>query len=355
MMPLSSSATFLRAVVAGLLVVFALPLYGQIKHFGVSGVTNFVSCAEKALGKHVILDSNLPFKELTTLCSDQTHDAFVDLLQRHQVTVREDGDWAYIVHASYFPPWPSYTPESDRLKWKHLGVEISPRSADPQYHQNEVSLSAAQLAKLREQVLLQARLVPVFPPRTQSEDETAKITFDLQVFVRRLKKDAPSSVVMLLKEADDFKVAGRIIYGEQQPDGSFKLLWDSAIVVARLPEISFLDVNGDGAEEIIIKAAYPAGMRDLASMTVLDIQGQELTRQSRCFVPDLYGYSQEDGSCPIVAEEADFDYSHGPPFGIDASNTLATGKDAIFKLVGNHYVPSGPGSPVRKKAAPPKP
>jgi hypothetical protein len=344
----------IRITTLALLSVFGVNLHAQVKHLGVSEVTNFVSCAQNVLHKRVILDSNLPFKEFAALCGNQDHDAFINLLKQHQVAVREDGDWAYLLHASYFGPWTSYTPESDRLKWKHFQVDVSARSADPQYHQNEVILSAAQLIKLKEQVLDQARLIPIFPPRTQSENEIAKIKFDLQVFVRHVRKDAPSSVVVLLREADDFSVAGRITYGEQQSDGSFKLLWDSPILVARFSDVSFLDVNNDGVEEITVKGAYPGGMRDLAAITIFNIQGQELTRQSRCLVPDLYGYSQEDGSCPIVADSVDFDYSHGPPFDIEATSTLVSGKDAVFKLLGNHYVHPSSTPRIKNKAEAPR-
>ena len=330
-------------------VFFSLSLRAEVRHYGVSDVTRFTSCTENVLHKRVILDSNLPFKELVSLCGKQTHDELVDLLKQHQVAVREDGNWAYLLHASYFGPWASYTPESEKLKWKHFQVEVSAHSADLQYHQNEVELNTAQLSRLKDQILEQARPIPIFPPRTQSADEIAQIAFDLLVFVRHTRKDAPSSVVVLLRQADDFAVDGRIIYGEQGPDGAVKLLWDSPIVVSRFAEVSFLDVNGDGTEEIVLKAAYPAGMRDLAAMTIFDIQGQELTRQSKCSVPDLYGYSQDDGTCPIVAESVDIDYSQGPPFQIDANKMLLNGKNAVFKLVGNHYVHPAAAQPTGKR------
>jgi hypothetical protein len=344
-----SIPTLLQVVAAGLLAAFPIPLHAEIKHFSISDVTRFTACVENVLHKHVMLHPTLPLKEVVLLCTGQPQDVLVAAFKQHGVALREDGDWAYLLSASYFGPWPSYAPESDKLKWAHFQVEVSAHSVDPKYHQNEVELSVAQLSKLKEQVLAQARLVPVFEPHTQSPNEIAKIAFDLQVLVRRTRKDAAASIVVLLREADDFSVAGRIVYGEQQPDGSFKLVWDSPIVDARFPEVSFLDINGDGVEEIVLKAAYPAGMHDLEAITVFDIQGQELTRQSHCFVPDLYGYSQDDGSCPIVAESVDFDYSHGPPFDIDASTTVRNGKDAVFKLLNNRFVHPNPSPRVGKK------
>src|SRR5258708_7608782 len=219
----------IRVAASGLLAVFPFTLHGQIRHLAVSDVTRFTSCAEKVMHKHVILHPNLPLKDVVSLCTGQSHDDLVAALKPIGVAVREGGDWAYLLPASYFGPWPPYAPESDKLKWSHFQVEISARSADPQYHQNELELSEAQLSKLKEQVLAQARLVPVFEPHTQSPDEIAKIAFGLQVFVRHTRKDAAASVVVLLRELDDFSVSGRLVYGEQLADGHFQLIWDSPI------------------------------------------------------------------------------------------------------------------------------
>ena len=345
----SPGPKFVHAAVV-LLAIFVPPLHAELNHFGVSDVTRFTSCVENIFHKRVILYPNLPTQEIVPLCAGQPHDELIVVLKQHGVAVREDGHWAYLLPASYFGPWTSYAPESEKLKWKHFEVEISARSADPKYHQNEVELSPAQLSKLKELVIEQVRLVPVFAPRTQSADEIAKIAIDLQVFVRHLKKEAAASVVILLKEIDDFSVAGRIVYGEQQADGNFRLLWDSPIVVARFGDLSFMDINGDGAEEIILKSAYPTGMRDLEAITVFDAQGDELTRQSHCVVPDLNGYSQADGSCPIVAESVDPDYTHGPPFDIAASKTIVNGKDAVFRLRARRYVALNATPRVKKKS-----
>jgi hypothetical protein len=165
----------------------------------------------------------------------------------------------------------------------------------------------------------QARLVPVFEPHNQPENEIAQIAITFRVYVRHTRKDGPASIVVLLQEALDLSVDGRIVYGEQQDDGTVQLLWDSPIVVARLAAVLFFDVDGDGVEEIILHAAYPADMRYLGAMSVFDIEGNELSRyltsvvesaKPHGAVPDLYGYSAADGSCPIVAEAVDFDYSH---------------------------------------------
>jgi hypothetical protein len=331
---------FLAAVtMAGLLLAFVSATRAEVKHFGVSDVTEFSFCAEKVLHKHVILHPNLPLKQLVSLCSTQSADEFRTSLTADKVAVKEDGDWAYLIPASYFGPWEGYTPEADKLRWKRFHVGISIANADLKARQTELELQPEALSKLRDQILEQVRFVPVFEPRTQSENEVAQMAFTLRVYVRHIRKDGPPSVVILLKGAEDTDVDGRIVCGQQQGDGSFQLLWDSPIVIAKLAAISFLDVDGDGVEEIVLHSAYPAGMRDLEAMSVFDIRGNELTRyltsivesaNPRCAVPDLYGYSAADGACPIVADAVDFDYSHGPPYDIVGA--------ATYTLRNNHYV-----------------
>lgn len=332
----------LAAAIAGLLLAFGGAVQGQIKHYGVSDVTQFVSCAEKVLQRHVLLHPNMPFKQVTPLCTHQSADEFRASLKANSVAVKEDGNWAYLLPASYFGPWENYTPEGEKLHWKEFHVEVSIANADPKEQQTEIELKPEVLAKLRDQVLEQARLFPIFEPHTQSEGEVARIRIVLRAYVRHTRKDGPASLVLLMGEraaADDYwDATGRIVYGEQQGNGAFQLLWDSPIVLARGGQISFQDVDGDGLEEIVLRSSYPAGMRDLMAMSVFDLHGNELTRnlttvgnvKPHCAVPDLYGYSAADGACPIVAEGVDFDYSHGPPYDIIG--------DGVFTLREHRYV-----------------
>ncbi len=324
---------------AGLLLAFASATQAEVKHIGVSDVTRFSSCAENVLHKHVILAPDLPLEQVVSLCSNQSADELRASSSAKAVAVKEDEDWAYLLPASYFGPWESYTLEADKLRWKRFHVGVSIANADPKDRQTEIELKPEALSKLKDQVLEQARFVPVFEPRTQSENEIAQIAFTLRVYVRHTRKDSPPAVVVLVKGAEDTDVDGRIVYGEQQGDGSVQLLWDSPIVIAKYAVISFLDVDGDGVEEIVVHANYPAGMRDLDAMSVFDVHDNELTRhlttvvesvKPHCAVPYLYGYSGADRACPIVAEAVDFDYSHGPPYDIVG--------EATFTLRKNHYV-----------------
>ena len=342
------------ARILGLLLIFGSATQAQVKHFGVSDVTAFVSCADKVLHEHVLLHPNLPLRQVTSLCTNQSGDEFRAMLKANSIAVKEDGNWAYLLSARYFGPWESFTPEGEKLHWTKFHVEVSIANADPKNHQTEMELKPEELLKLKDQVLEQARLIPAFEPHTQSETEAAIIGIALQVFVRHTKKDGPASLVLLMSEAGDWAADGRIVYGEQQGNGSFRLLWDSPVVVAKLAQISFQDVDGDGVEEIVLRSSYPAGMRDLEAMSVFDLQGNELTRnlastvgsvKPHCAIPDLYGYSPADGACPIVGEGVDFDYSSGPPYDI-----IGGGKFTLreHRYVDARKIPRTPG----KKSSP---
>lgn len=335
-----ASCGFVRVTaITGLLLALPSASPAEIKHFGVSEASQFVSCAEKILHKHVLLHPNLPLKQVTSLCANQSATEFRSSLESNSVALREDGNWVYLLPARYFGPWNSDTLEGEKLRWKKFHVEVSIANADPKDQQTEMQLRAEALTKIREQVLEQARFFPIFEPHTQTEGETAQVGIVLRAYVRHAKKDDPASLVLLMSEAADWAGDGRLVYGEQQGDGSFQLLWDSPIVVARLAQISFLDVDGDGIEEIVLRSSYPAGMRDLEAMYVFDIHGSELTRtlttavetvKPHCAIPDLYGYSAADGACPIVGDSVDFDYSHGPPYDIAGDRT--------YTLNEHHYV-----------------
>jgi hypothetical protein len=343
-------------VIAGLLLVFASATQAQIKHFGVSDVTEFVSCAEKVLHEHVLLHPNLPLQQVTPLCRNQSGDEFRASLKANSVAVKEDKNWAYLLPAKYFGPWESYTPEGEKLHWTKFHVEVSIANADPKDQQTEMELKPETLSKLKTQVLEQARLIPIFEPHTQSETEVAQIGIALRAYVRHTRKDGPVSLVLLMSEARDWAADGRMVYGEQQSDGSFQLLWDSPIVVAKLAQISFQDVDGDVVEEIVLRSSYPAGVRDLEAMSIFDLHGNELTRnltatvesvKPHCAVPDLFGYSAADGACPIVGEGVDFDYSHGPPYDIVG--------DGTFTLRERRYVVPSLFSPQARPAKQPHP
>jgi hypothetical protein len=326
-------------VIEVLLLVFACTSPAQIKHLGISDVTQFVSCAEKVLHKRVLLHPNLQLNQVIPVCTYQSGDQFRASLRAKLVAVKEDEDWAYLLPASYFGPWESYTPEGEKLYWTKFRIEVSVANADPKNRQTEMELKPEALLKLRDQVLQQARLIPIFEPHTQAAADVAQIGISLQVYVRHANKSGPVSLVVLINEAGDWAADGRIVYGEEKVDGSFQLLWDSPIIVARLAQVSFLDVDGDGIEEVVLRSSYPAGMRDLQALSVFDLQGNELTRnlttavesaKPHCAVPALYGYSAADGACPIVAEGVDFDYSHGPPYDIVG--------DRVFTLNEHRYV-----------------
>ena len=228
----------------------------QIRHSGNSESTRLSSCAETVLQKRVLLHPNMPFEELAPLCKNQPRDEFLAALKAHSVGVKEDDGWAYLLPASYFGPWPSHTMEGEKLHWKNIKVKVAISNADLKGGQTEEQLKPEVLQDLKEQVIKQARLVPVFEPHSQGDAETARVTWNLTAYVRHLRKGSPASVVIVVREGDDSSVDGRIIYGDQQPDGGYRLIWDSPVVVVRYLQLWFFDVDGDGIDEILLRSAY---------------------------------------------------------------------------------------------------
>jgi hypothetical protein len=81
---------FPAVVVAVLLPAFAAVTQAEVKHFGVSDVTQFSFCADNVLHRHVILAPDLPLKQVVSLCSNQSADEFLASLSAKMVAVRED-------------------------------------------------------------------------------------------------------------------------------------------------------------------------------------------------------------------------------------------------------------------------
>lgn len=203
---------------------------------------------------------------------------------------------------------------------------------------NERALSQKQLVQLQDAVVRQARLIPVLQADGEPIDvETATFPIRLQVYVHHLKKDVPLSIVVVVR-GDENASAGRLVYGEEQADGTLKLLWDSPLFVARYLDLSFDDIDGDGFQEIILRASFPAGIHDSAALTIFDRNGRELTRQEQCLQPVGFDFWKTYDTCPIMGEALDFIYADTPPFDIFVHRVFHTDRDGVFRLKGGRYV-----------------
>lgn len=316
---------------------------GELIHLGDSPAQRTVACAERLLDKRVLWEFSAPVGKVLEAGCPESRAELLRVLKAHSISVVEEEKWALLLPSSRLPPWPPPYPEGFRVHWKHFRVEISAVAGDPQ--QNQATLSHDQLEQLKAQVLAQTRLIPIPQPYTETADEAAVIPLRLEVYVRRMRSGGSRSVVVVLRQNDN-DVPGRLIYGEETEPGNFRLVWDSPIILVRYIVLGFDDVDGDGIEEIVFNSAFPAGMHDLDAMTVFNAAGTERTRALPCTIPDLFGYSAADGTCPIVGDEVRFDYSTPAPLTILVNRLFQSNDGAEFKLKNGKY---SRVTPVRAK------
>jgi hypothetical protein len=198
-------------------------------------------------------------------------------------------------------------------------------------------------------VLRFSRAIPLRPPPGQSsKDDEADLDLRLQFFKTRLGLDAVDSVITIIDQPS-LLVAGRLVYGEMR-NGNYQVLWDSPLLNSR-GRLNFLDVNGDGANEIVWRSALCGAQNCMPEqLVVFDRSGHELTRQKKC--PDTLGsyyyFDESNGVCPIEGNEIQFTmispYPDPPeestPKDIVASGSGADDKETIYTLVNGSYVPS---------------
>lgn len=309
----------------------------KMLRLGESPQTQAIACMQRVLGKQVLLTRIPPLETTFKGGCPEGRAELLQLLKSQSlpVSVMEEDNWALLVPSYCLPPWRTYVDEFEKIHWKHFRVEATAKLGDSQ--QSQGTLSPDQLRQLKEQVLKQARFVQVYDPRTKGGEETAVIPLSLEVYLRRLRPTGPRSVVVVLRQQEN-AVPGRLIYGEETETGSFRLLWESPVIIAHMMALEFEDVDSDGIEEVVIHSIEPSGMRMFNVMTVFNIAGKEITRHLPCETPvDGYGYSAADGTCPIVGEAVEFDDST-TPWSILVDGLLPDLKSAVFKYRNGAYV-----------------
>jgi hypothetical protein len=309
----------------------------QLQHFGYSPRDRLLECLEQVFHKPVFQDPNIPQIEPPSTCDRLSRDQLKETLRAQTIAVLEEPDAVLLLSSLILPPYAPTIGEASRVKWKRFKPVVSAKNASRESGFNERELSLAELAKIQKEVLEQARLVPVFQSDGEPLDiPTATFPIRLEVYIRHLQPGSPASLIVIVRGEENV-AAGRLVYGEEGPNGTFKLLWDSPLFVARYLDLSFDDVDGDGFQEIILKSSFPAGMRDATALTVFNRRGNELTRQERCMQPVGYDFWPGHDTCPIVGDTVDFRYSNSPPFDIVASNVFYTRRMGIFRLKEGRY------------------
>jgi tetratricopeptide (TPR) repeat protein len=300
---------FLATLVLAALFCFSPKMYAQIHHVGFAEVDGFRSCAESTLGRHVLLYHLEGHPSEAVPCSSITKDAFVQALKGAGYTTLIERDWALIVPSSLlFREVPSdsltHTKGWLSMPWKGIRVDVSTTNAP----NSELPFASEDLIRLQQQLLLEARFIPVTESPESLTEETADFSLHYEVYRERLSNAPQQSVVVVLHQGKSMDL-GRLIFGVM--DGaSVTLLWDSPVLEVRTatgaPNLQFQDVDGDGIKEILVRADYPAGRTDEGAvvwtmLTIFSRTGEELSRQD-CKLPDGFG-AYGDAACPIVGEE----------------------------------------------------
>ncbi len=277
----------------------------EIKHMGYAEVDKWRACAESVFKKHVLLFYVEDIAEQAVLCPAISEEAFVTSLRASDYVVLMDQDWVFLVPRRTLSI--VISPGRVQSPWKAIRVEVD---LEDKSSKADKRLNIDQLAQLRNALLQDARLIPVYTSEKTEFQETAVVSLRYEVYVSQLTHEGPTSVVVVLREADQGSDLGRVIYGELQGE-KVSLKWDSPVVQVRNLEVNFQDVNGDGTDEIVLTGKYHLGVTisELTTLSILDHEGNEITRQDCRFVPLFDAYHER--ACPIAGEVVDVDCGRG--------------------------------------------
>ena len=223
-----------------------------------------------------------------------------------------------------------------KVAWTGFKVEVT---VLPKFTSSGPLLSNRQLDALENELVKKTRLIPVLSTDESLSREFADIKLNYGVYAY---KDAAetTSVVALLYQDGDMDSLARIIFGRLIGE-KVELVWDSPLfeINAHSAELGIEDIDGDGYEEIIVRATVERGAHGQGwdTITIFDHRGQEMTRQPSCSW--MHGDLQPDPGqiCPISGQLVQLHKTSQGPV-IEATETPSRGGDAIYLLRNRHFV-----------------
>lgn len=332
-----------------------------MKHFQYGPLDRFRASAESVLKKHVltywVIGYQLEHGSDPVKYPNTTHE-FQEFTSDKDYKVLTGGDWAFITPSRFLfekiVPIGTKTTVIER-PWKSLAMHVITTKDSG----SESPTTAAQLSELETQLLQSSRFVPMNDTDEGFHEETAVFRLWYQVYIRRLRKNGPLSVVILERqneaaaaqsdealEKQAFQLDnGRLIYGEMQ-DSRIRLLWDSPLVQIRhTKQLEFRDVDGDGNKEIMVWGSINEGTYEWRTLSIFNLDGLEITRQD-CEGNRLSWYNNAYGekACPISGgsegSDVDLDCASLPCIiygGLNENPDLAD----VFRFINGHYVSQG--------------
>jgi hypothetical protein len=290
---------------------------GQVQRIGMTPEQKFLLCAQQVLGETVLWDGIFYTRKVgdnpvpQVPCPASREEFITSLHQNVGILTFEDGGFAFLVvnggPTSRLARSPVYDGGTPNFQ-VNLNVSQAERLGDRQ-------LSKQELKKMSSRILEKTRGVEVLWD-IQGQPCFGQITVQLDIEARHLRKEGPESVISFLRVSDCPEGVShlypsyisdmtRLIYGEIK-NGEYEMLWDSPLLFAPPSWISYRDLNGDGAAEIVIWPAkldydFPEDSAQFGyavGAVAFDLTGKEISRQTDC--KNFY-YLPDDAACPIVA------------------------------------------------------
>jgi hypothetical protein len=303
----------------------ACSTFGQIQRRGMSLRQEFLLCAQKVLGKTVlwqgIFFGHLDASNAPKVACPAGRDESIAALQKNEaISVFEDERFAFLVQTGQSPHRRPNILYDYKFKKLPIHLKVSQRQRTGSRQMTEAELQGIAAAILRDTRGVEVLWAIGNSPEANCTTTKEEILVQLEVEARQLGKAGPESVIAALRASpceDDselkpiyFSTVTRLIYGEIR-NGSYEMKWDSSLLYAPSDWISYKDLNGDGADEIVVwppngdeikqwndedDYAYQGGA------VAFDREGNELTRGNFC--SQYMGYS-EDRACPILAKKVE--------------------------------------------------
>jgi hypothetical protein len=258
----------------------------KVEHFGATSVDELLGCIHRVYGKPVIRD--LMVRDVLVTPCPSSKELVAEAAKAKGLLFLEDEEWIFLAPANYFAPRPPYSQEDAARAPKQHSIKVETR-LDP-----AKEMSEEQAKDILNVIKREARMPPIFGSQDPWKMERLVITLNVRFLLIRLGEGLPESVVTIISEPSDIRPA-RLIYGELQ-SGKYKALWDSPWFESG--SIDFVDVNGDGEKEILIKSETAGANSVNVGLVVFDRKGRELSRQELC--GSLDSVPAVGAACPII-------------------------------------------------------
>ncbi len=285
----SREAIFYLAVLMSTLLVTGRGVQGasrEVEHFGAAPVDELVDCIHRVYGKPVIHD--LMVRDVIARPCPSSKELIAEAMKANGLLLVEGQEWIFLAPANYFVPKPPYSREEAARAPKQHSINVETH-LEPAQEMPEV-----QAKDILNTIKREARMPPIFGSIDSWKTEKLVITLSVRFFPIRLGEGLPESVVTIINEPSDLRPA-RLIYGELQ-GGKYKALWDSPWF--KSGSIEFVDVNGDGEKEILIRSETAGANSVNVGLVVFDRKGRELSRQELC--GSLDSVPPVGAACPIT-------------------------------------------------------